>query len=387
VGQNILGDDDARDGMTEGPTFVEQNLFRDVIGRFASGVTVITTRAGGADFGTTASAVSSLSMEPPMLLICMNATSETGRAILSSGRFVVNILGAGQVDLAKRFATKLASKFDGVEIERAEDGLPRLASALGHLGCRVAETAKGGTHTIFISHVEHATATEGSPLTYYRGRFGGFEDEEQEVAYRAVRRLVLSRARAAGEPLRLDDLAAEFGFERPRVQYALMKLVTDGLVSRDPGRGFSVRPMDAGTVGQAIDARKAIEVAVADEVIGHVDPDDIGELRTHATAALRAAQSDPPDYAALRLAGRQFHDKFIGLAGNEALLAIYGRLAIDAIWVRLLSGRYLDPGYLLIICDAVAAGDTDLAKKAIREHAAEAIAVVGVVIAEAGGEI
>ena len=80
-----------------------------------------------------------------MLLICMNRTSETGQAIHESGRFVVNILGAQQGEIAMRFAKKSGSKFEGVEIERGVEELPRIANALGALECRVAETATGGT--------------------------------------------------------------------------------------------------------------------------------------------------------------------------------------------------------------------------------------------------
>jgi len=102
---------------------VEQQVFRDVIGRFASGVTVITTSAGGVAFGTTASAVSSLSADPPMLLVCLNKTSETGRAVAEAGVFGVNILAEGQEELAYKFATKGVGKFDGVAVETGQTGV------------------------------------------------------------------------------------------------------------------------------------------------------------------------------------------------------------------------------------------------------------------------
>jgi flavin reductase (DIM6/NTAB) family NADH-FMN oxidoreductase RutF len=154
---------------------VEQAVFRDVIGSFASGVTVITTKLDGTDLGTTASAVSSLSMDPPMLLICMNRTSETGQAVSRTGRFVVNILGEEQSDVAMQFATKnAAGKFDGIEIARDTHDMPVIAGSLALLHCRVAETAIGGTHTVFLAHVRHAESREGSPLAYYRGKFGRF---------------------------------------------------------------------------------------------------------------------------------------------------------------------------------------------------------------------
>src|SRR4051812_7358127 len=98
--------------------------FRDVISHFASGVTVITAHHGGRSFGTTASAVTSLSLDPPMLLICMNKQSETGRAVADSKRFAVNILGANQVDLAERFAQKGGDKFAGVAVTAGKRGEP-----------------------------------------------------------------------------------------------------------------------------------------------------------------------------------------------------------------------------------------------------------------------
>lgn len=366
---------------------LDQSVFRDVIGRFASGVTVISTRVGDQDLGTTASAVSSLSMDPPMLLICMNRTSETGRAIAETGRFVVNILGESQADVATRFARKGPDKFDGVEIDRGLAGLPRIARALGHLECRVAETATGGTHWVFLSHVESASATEGSPLTYYRGRFGRFDDVAQEAAYRQVRRLVMDRAIAAGGVLAVDDLARDLGLERPLVEYALMKLSADGLVDRDADGHYAVRGLDARTAAEAIRTRCLIEVAVAERVVGRVDDAQLADLRTHADGAVAAVAADPPDYERLRRCGRSFHEAFIGLAGNDTLLDTYLRLRIDAIWGRLLKGRHLDPTYLVAITDACAAGDAAAARRALEEHADHAVRVVEELIEDAGGVV
>ena len=368
-------------------TLVDQNTFRDVIGRFASGVTVISTRRDGTDLGTTASAVSSLSMEPPMLLICMNRTSETGAAVADRGRFVVNILGEDQAELAQHFARKGADKFAGVEVERGQDELPLIARALGHLECRVAETATGGTHTVFLSHVERARATEGSPLTYFRGRFGRFEDAAQEAAYQQLRQVVMSREVRAGETLSIDELAGRLHLERPRLQVALMKLTADGLVERDPDRGYVVRPLDAHRARDAIRTRCMIEVAVAEEAAGTIDAAALAELRRHAQDACRAVAGATPDYELLRAAGRRFHRTFIALAGNDTVLELYGRLRIDAIWGRLLKGRHLDPDYLLVVTEACAAGDAEAAKRALREHADHAVRVVEDVIARAGGAI
>jgi flavin reductase (DIM6/NTAB) family NADH-FMN oxidoreductase RutF len=155
---------------------LDQAVFRDVIGRFASGVTVITTTVEDRDFGTTASAVSSLSMEPPMLLICLNRTSETREAIAKSDRFAVNILSEGQAEIASAFARKSPDKFAQAKVDRGPHGMPLIPGSLAQLECIVTETAVGGTHTVFFGEVRHAEGTDDAPLTYYRGRFGRFED-------------------------------------------------------------------------------------------------------------------------------------------------------------------------------------------------------------------
>lgn len=146
--------------------------FRDVIGHFASGVTVITTTLDGELHGTTASAVSSLSLEPPMLLIAMNRTSATGQAVLRSGAFAVNILGEGDGHLARRFAGKGGDKFDGVEVTVGDHGQPLLVDALAQLVCRVTQQVEAATHVVFFAVVHEATARPGAPLAYYRGKFG-----------------------------------------------------------------------------------------------------------------------------------------------------------------------------------------------------------------------
>lgn len=146
--------------------------FRDAIGRFASGVTVITTVDGEEALGTTASAVTSVCLEPPTLLVCMNRSSATGRAIARSGRFAVNVLAEHQGALAGRLATKDPDKFAGVEAARGAHGQPLLPEALAHIECRVVEQVEAGTHVVLIGRVASLAAADGMPLAYFRGRFG-----------------------------------------------------------------------------------------------------------------------------------------------------------------------------------------------------------------------
>lgn len=146
--------------------------FRDVIGHFASGVTVVSVAHEGERYGTTASAVSSLSLEPPMMLVCLNRESATGQAISAAGHFAVNILGEDQPDAARRFARKGGDKFGGVEVGPGVWDDPLLTDALATLECRVVEEVSGGTHSVFFGEVHRGSARKGRPLTYFRGQFG-----------------------------------------------------------------------------------------------------------------------------------------------------------------------------------------------------------------------
>jgi flavin reductase (DIM6/NTAB) family NADH-FMN oxidoreductase RutF len=160
--------------MTAWPPAVDAGVFRDVIGRFAAGVSVITATDGATGFVTTASALTSLSLEPPMLLLCLNRSSATQVVVDDTGRFGVSILGRQQEEIARRCAGKGTAKYDPGLMEIGESGIPFLRGALAHLECRVHEIAYGGTHVVFLAHVDRALAHEGEPLVYYRGRFGAF---------------------------------------------------------------------------------------------------------------------------------------------------------------------------------------------------------------------
>jgi flavin reductase (DIM6/NTAB) family NADH-FMN oxidoreductase RutF len=158
---------------------VEPDEFRRVCGHFATGVTVVTADQAGKPFGATISAFSSLSAEPPMVLVCLNQNLGTHAAIQESGKFTINILGEGQDELALLFATPNADKFRSAAWEATTHG-PQLSNAIAHLSCSVVETHEGGTHRIFVGSVLKATTvTDGVPLSYFRGQFGRFVPQDK----------------------------------------------------------------------------------------------------------------------------------------------------------------------------------------------------------------
>jgi 3-hydroxy-9,10-secoandrosta-1,3,5(10)-triene-9,17-dione monooxygenase reductase component len=144
------------------------------MGHFATGVGVLTAAdARGRPFGTTANAISSLSLDPPLVLACLRRESETLTAVRETGRFAVNLLAAGQRELSERFARRAAAGlWDGVA-HRLPDGVPVLDGALAAVECAVHEIADGGDHVIVIGRVlavEHPVE-HVDPLVYYRGAY------------------------------------------------------------------------------------------------------------------------------------------------------------------------------------------------------------------------
>jgi flavin reductase (DIM6/NTAB) family NADH-FMN oxidoreductase RutF/DNA-binding GntR family transcriptional regulator len=352
-------------------------MFRDVVGRFASGVTIVSTRVGERDFGTTASAFSSLSLDPPMILVCLNQTSDTGSAIRRSRFFAVSVLRDDQQELARRFAVKSETKFEGLDIERGTTGAPLFSGALAHVQCRVIRATQGGTHTVFLAEALEATGCEGRPLTYFRGQFGRFEDALQCRAYDAIRSLITSRKVASGSELSVDRLAVEQDFEPDLVVYALRKLQSDGLVERDPAGTYRAASVDGQASVEALEARCAIELAVVDLALGDITEADLLELRTYASLAQTAADLDPPDVAGLTSVSVAFHERFIGLLGNSRVESFYHGLTTSSIWRRALSaGEYINPAYLTELVDACAEQDADRARRAIADHFAEVSEVV-----------
>jgi len=150
--------------------------FRSVLGRFASGVTVVTARdQADTDHGMTVSAFSSLSLEPPLVLMSIEHRAVMHDVLSSASHCAVNILAAGQESLARHFAEKLDDRFDGVGYTRGITGAALLTDVLAHIECAVKERCPGGDHTIFICEVVAAQAYPERPLLYYRGGYAQLE--------------------------------------------------------------------------------------------------------------------------------------------------------------------------------------------------------------------
>jgi flavin reductase (DIM6/NTAB) family NADH-FMN oxidoreductase RutF len=155
--------------------------FRHAMGHFATGVTVVTSiGADGNPVGTTASAVSSLSLDPPLILVCFDRESQTLNAVRTHGAFAVNVLAAPQRHLSVNFARHgLAAAWHGVRHRPGRTGSPRLDGVLATLECTVEHCLPGGDHEIVIGRVRYVETSgddEAAPLLYWRGGYSSFGD-------------------------------------------------------------------------------------------------------------------------------------------------------------------------------------------------------------------
>ena len=151
---------------------VSHEEFRQALGRFASGVTVVTCKSDrGNPCGLTVSAFSSLSLEPPLVLICIDGRASVYADLQEGSFFAVNVLAQDQESVSRRFASRDADRFKGIGYREGKTGAPLIDGALAYIECRVVHSYAGGDHTIFVGQVEASEVSDGKPLLYFRGGY------------------------------------------------------------------------------------------------------------------------------------------------------------------------------------------------------------------------
>jgi 3-hydroxy-9,10-secoandrosta-1,3,5(10)-triene-9,17-dione monooxygenase reductase component len=155
---------------------IDESRFRQVLGHFPSGVTVITARGeDGTPAGLAVGSFASLSLDPPLVLFCAAKSSSTWPKIEAAGHFCVNILSEEQETLCRQFASKTPDKFAGVGWKPGQSGAPILNDVLGWIDCRIESVLDGGDHHIVVGRVLELESSQGRPLVFYRGGYGRFE--------------------------------------------------------------------------------------------------------------------------------------------------------------------------------------------------------------------
>ena len=147
--------------------------FRNCLGRFATGVTVVTASHDGREHGMTANAFTSVSLDPPLVLVAVRNEGRIKPLLQASGRFAVSVLAEDQEPIALHFSGRTQP---GLQVAFAlKQGLPVIAGAVAHLTCGIEQTVPAGDHTLYVGLVDWLWYRDGRPLTFYAGRFFGLE--------------------------------------------------------------------------------------------------------------------------------------------------------------------------------------------------------------------
>lgn len=150
---------------------IDGDTFRQVMGHFVTGVTIVASqREGGEPCGLTANAVASVSLDPLLVLVCVDRKAASHDCVISSGRFAISVLSAEDEGLARRFSEPQGpDKFEGVRIWRGVSGSPILESAVAWLDCRIWRVVEAGDHSIVLGEALEGGVAGGAPLLFYRG--------------------------------------------------------------------------------------------------------------------------------------------------------------------------------------------------------------------------
>ena len=151
---------------------IDKEAFREAMGQLPTGVTVVTAMTARGRSGATASAVGSLSLDPMLVLVCLDRGSRTLRSVQEAGRFGVNVLAADQEAVARQFATKRdeAGKWDGIQ-SSVRDDIPSLSGSVLWVACELQDVLMGGDHVILTGAVIDVEAGAGQPLIHHRGKY------------------------------------------------------------------------------------------------------------------------------------------------------------------------------------------------------------------------
>lgn len=153
---------------------VDSALFRQLLGHFATGVTVVTaTGPDGNPVGMTANTLASVSLRPPLISVCIDREADMHQTLQQTGAFTVNILSAGQEAISRRFAEKGSNRFDGLGFHPNRHGGVVLDGVIGYLECERVTQVPAGDHTLYIAQLVGGETFEGTPLLYYRGGYTG----------------------------------------------------------------------------------------------------------------------------------------------------------------------------------------------------------------------
>lgn len=368
---------------------VDPTQFHRVAGHLGAGVIVLTANLGDSTVGGVARSVAILSVDPPMMLACVEEDAPVAEAAARSGRYVVNVLADGLRQVGHAFTLAPGDRSSRASLRTSELGSPLIRHAVAHIECDVTEHLSGRTHSVFLARVMAATADPSGGSSEV---FGGGAFDRNDDVYRAALSRVLGRVYVPDQVIAVDDLATQLAVGAGSAFYALTRLATDGLVHRDPDRGYVVAPLDGPASDDLLDARLAIELGVIDSVVSRVSDAELAGLRLRFDQmAAILVHNRFADVDAYLDADRSLHGYIVSLSGSPTLDAAYARLSIQSSMTRsfgltpLTSERFI--GVQRVLTEAFERRDTEAARAAAITYCELAKKRVRAILSHTGGQI
>lgn len=298
---------------------------RTAADHFTTGLAVVTSSdARGAVAGRVVSSITSLSLEPPTVLLAVPTGSELQHAIDESGGLGISLLRDDQALVADRFSDGLdaTSALIGLGTKPGQHGQPILTDCLAWMDGTVTESLSWDGDRVYVCRVLDASTSPGRPLVRYRGVSGRYQAFQEATDYASFRRMVLDRVGSADDLLTIDEVAGSLGMDESSAQEALTRLQEEGLVRVNPDDGSHlVLAIDENGASEALEARLLMEMAATEILRDKLTTGQVAEFdrrRVECQKSTRATSGGVHHDAHLR-----FHEYAVALTGNSLLVDAY----------------------------------------------------------------
>lgn len=293
---------------------------------FATGLAVVTSRdVRGEVAGRVVNSVTSLSLEPPTVLLAVPTGSELQHAIDECGALGISLLRDDQALVADRFSDGLdaTSAFAGLGTKPGHYGQPILTDCLAWMDGTVTESLSWEGDRVYVCRVLDASTSPGRPLVRYRGVSGRYQAFQEASEYASFRRMVLDRVGSTDDLLTIDEVAGSLGMDEASAQEALVRLREEGLVRIDPDDGSHlVLAIDKNGASEALEARLLMEMAATEILREKLTTGQVAEFdrrRVECQKFTRATTSAGVHHDA----HLRFHEYAVALTGNSLLVDAY----------------------------------------------------------------
>ncbi|HET6509066.1 MAG TPA: flavin reductase [Baekduia sp.] len=299
----------------------------------------VTVAFGGTLIGRLARTVSTISHDPPRLLVALDGEGRTAEGLDAVGAFAVNLLDGPADAMTRRFAGNGDVGLEWFSVARgSSSGTPLLREAAAQLECVVQDACTVGDVRVYVAGVVDVRARTGASLRALDDGLRSLVASRDDETYHALRKLVLAREIPLDNELLVEDVVEHLGVERANVTYALARLTHEGLVTRQSSERYLITPVDEHLLVTLLHARRTLLMGVTDALIDELTDEEIATVVEAAEATRRPKGTTDFGLENDRSAQifRAFNEVIVGLSGNSVLLDEYRRLSVPTVMGRIL---------------------------------------------------